>query len=204
MFKPTITARKTAIIRIAVMGALGQIVASRRFSDGGALPQGRRRVVSRPMLLLRRLEPLTRPLLHARARMTRGMTLGVRGLVRDGEGRVLLVKHTYTSGWHMPGGGVERGETGEAALAREMVEEAGVELVGRPSLRSIHSSEAGFRGDHILFFEVGEWRAVTATSRGEIAAAEWFAPDALPRDVTGGTARRIAEALSGAMADPLW
>ena len=132
------------------------------------------------------------------------MTLGVRGLARDGEGRVLLIKHTYTSGWHMPGGGVERGETCEEALAREMVEEAGVELTGPPRLRSIHSSETSFHGDHILFYEIGDWRAVKATSRGEIAALEWFAADNLPRDVTSGTARRIAETLTGAPPDPQW
>jgi ADP-ribose pyrophosphatase YjhB (NUDIX family) len=134
------------------------------------------------------------------------MTLGVRGLVRDEAGRVLLVKHTYTAGWHMPGGGVERGETGEGALAREMVEEAGVELIGRPRLRSVHSSETTFRGDHILFFEIVDWRAVPATSRGEILAVDWFATDALPADATGGTRRRIEETLSGGEAppDPMW
>ena len=158
------------------------------------------------MLWPARLERLTRPLFQARARWTRGLTLGVRGLVRDAEGRVLLLKHTYTPGWHMPGGGVERGETGEQALARELVEEAGVELAGRPILRSIHSSEATFRGDHILFFLVTDWRSVPATSRGEIHAVEWFAQDALPEDVTGGTRRRIMETLSGEgpAADPMW
>jgi 8-oxo-dGTP pyrophosphatase MutT (NUDIX family) len=156
------------------------------------------------MSLLQRLEPLTRPVLQARARWSRGLTMGVRGLVRDGEGRVLLLKHTYTSGWHMPGGGVERGETGEEALAREMVEEAGVELIGRPRLRSIHSSGASFRGDHVLFFEIGAWRAVAATQRGEIERVEWFAPDALPPDVTGGTRRRITEVLSGEEPQLLW
>ncbi len=132
------------------------------------------------------------------------MTLGVRGLVRDGESRVLLLKHTYTSGWHMPGGGVERGETAETALAREMVEEAGVELTARPRLRSIHSSEVNFRGDHILFFEVTAWRAVQATSRGEIQTVKWFAPDDLPADITSGTQRRIAETLMETPPDPLW
>jgi 8-oxo-dGTP pyrophosphatase MutT (NUDIX family) len=158
------------------------------------------------MLWLKRLEPLTRPLFQTRARWTRGLTLGVRGLVRDGEGRVLLLKHTYTAGWHMPGGGVERGETCEDALARELVEEAGVELTSRPILRSIHSSEATFRGDHILFFLVSDWRRVPATSHGEIHAVEWFAPDALPEGVTGGTRRRIGETLNGGEArpDPMW
>jgi len=156
------------------------------------------------MLLPRRLEPLTRPLFQARARWSRGLTLGVRGLVRDEAGRVLLLRHTYTPGWHMPGGGVERGETGEQALARELVEEAGVELIGRPALRSIHSSEATFRGDHILFFEARAWRSVPATSRGEIHAVDWFAPDALPSETTRATRARIAETLTGAEPDVMW
>lgn len=42
-----------------------------------------------------RIEPFTRPLFFAWSRMSRGMTLGVRGAAVDDEGRVLLVKHTY-------------------------------------------------------------------------------------------------------------
>ena len=41
-------------------------------------------------------------------RLTRGMTLGVRALVIDPDGRIFLVKHSYVSGWHLPGGGSSR------------------------------------------------------------------------------------------------
>jgi len=150
------------------------------------------------------LERLARPLTQQAMRMTRGLTLGVRGLVTDGDGKVLLVKHTYVRGWHMPGGGVERGETCETALARELVEEAGVQLAGRPQLVSVHSQEAQFRGDHVLVYRVTEWRPCAPSSRGEIAQIGWFSPADLPEDVTRGTRRRIEEALAAAAPDLDW
>src|SRR5205085_1859217 len=57
------------------------------------------------------LETVLQKLLHAYWRFARPMTVGVRALVIDGSGCILLVKHSYVSGWHLPGGGVEPGET---------------------------------------------------------------------------------------------
>lgn len=156
------------------------------------------------MSMRARFEPFIRPFFHVYARTRRGLTLGVRGLVTDADGRVLLVRHTYVKGWHMPGGGVERGETAEAALARELVEEVGVRMTGPAALVSIHNAHANFPGDHILVFRVMGWEPCPATSRGEIAETGWFAPDALPEGTTRGTARRVAEAFAGAAAHPLW
>ena len=156
------------------------------------------------MSLRTRFEPLIRPFFHLYARTRRGMTLGVRGMVLDANGRILLVRHTYVKGWHMPGGGVERGETAETAIARELVEEAGVKLTAPPVLVSIHSADAKFRGDHILVYRIEEWEPCAATSRGEIAAIGWFAADDLPDGTTDGTRGRIAEALGGVVRRPLW
>jgi ADP-ribose pyrophosphatase YjhB (NUDIX family) len=148
------------------------------------------------MTLRRRFEPFITAGFRAYWRLTRGMTLGVRGLVLDEARRVLLVQHTYTPGWHMPGGGVEHLESAEEALARELVEEAGVELVGRPTLLQVQANHRSFPNDHVLVYLVERWRSRPATSRGEISATAWFAPDDLPAEATPSTRRWIVEALS--------
>ena len=65
-------------------------------------------------------------ILHSYFFMTRGMTLGVRVLVKNNKDEVLLVRHTYVPGWHLPGGGVDRGEDVETAAGREVFEETGI------------------------------------------------------------------------------
>ncbi|MDP1631170.1 MAG: NUDIX domain-containing protein [Caulobacter sp.] len=137
-------------------------------------------------------------------RQIRGLTLGVRAVVFDGEGRVLLIEHSYTPGWYLPGGGVERGETAELSVIRELQEEAGIQVQGRPRLVSFHSNHRLFRGDHVLIFRIDDWTLVPATSRGEILRVEWFDPRALPEGTTAGTRRRIAEMLDGGPPDLFW
>ena len=72
------------------------------------------------MALRSAVERAMRRVAHTYWRFTRGMTLGVRALVIDERNRVFLVKHSYVSGWYLPGGGVEPGETVIDALIREL------------------------------------------------------------------------------------
>ena len=151
-----------------------------------------------------RIEPFTRPLFFAHARASRGMTLGVRGVAVDAGGRVLLVKHTYLHGWWLPGGGVERGQTCEDALIREMREEAGVIVEGRPTLVSVHSNERHFRGDHVLVYRIDRFSLTDRTSHGEIAEVGWFDPQALPDDTHRATRARLAEIFGDADPATSW
>jgi 8-oxo-dGTP pyrophosphatase MutT (NUDIX family) len=150
-------------------------------------------------------ERLTTRLAHASFLLMRPMTLGVRAVVVDGEGRVLLVKHTYVSGWHFPGGGVEAGETCENALARELAEEANVVLDGPPQLHGLFFNRRLSRRDHVAVYVARAFRVMgdRAPDR-EIVAARFFALDALPPDATRGTRARLAEIVGGEAVSPFW
>ena len=139
-------------------------------------------------------------------RIARPMTLGVRGIVENGEGQVMLVRHTYTSGLFFPGGGVERGERAETALQRELEEEAGVIAQGRPELLGVYSNHRVFRNDHVLLYRLalGSWTTCEPTSRGEIAERIWVDPFSPPSDVTPGTRRRLAEVFGDGGSDGYW
>jgi ADP-ribose pyrophosphatase YjhB (NUDIX family) len=150
-----------------------------------------------------RLAPVITPFLHALWRVRRPMTLGVRGLVCDEHGRVLLVRHTYVDGWHLPGGGVEHGESALEALKRELAEEGGVEAL-LTQIVGFYSNHARFRHDHVVLYRVVEWRPCAPHETGEIAERGFFAVDVLPADVTPGTRRRLAEVFGGAPQSDVW
>lgn len=137
---------------------------------------------------------LARPFIWVFGRVVNGVSSDVRGVVVNEDGHVLLVEHTYVRGWHLPGGGVERGESPEDALARELVEEAGVMVAAPPRLVAGSvggDAPDGYKG---LLYRIDHWSACEPTSRGEILARGWFPPDALPEAATHWTRRRIARA----------
>ncbi len=138
-------------------------------------------------------------------RMTRALTMGAQGLVMDTEERVLLIKPTYRSGWHFPGGGVELNETVRTALDRELEEEAGIIVEGEPQLFSLYANFHAFPSDHIAFFVVRQWRRpVVPEPNREIAASGFFARSDLPPDTVGAVRRRLGEVLDGDKPTAAW
>jgi 8-oxo-dGTP pyrophosphatase MutT (NUDIX family) len=146
----------------------------------------------------RKLEPLLRRIFHFYWRFARGMTLGVRAVVLDGSNRVFLVKHSYVTGWYLPGGGVEVGESFADALKRELVEEGRIEVSGEPALHGVFLNNHVSRRDHVAVYIVREFHQDRLPQPNhEIVACGFFEPTALPEGTTPGTLLRIREVLDG-------
>jgi 8-oxo-dGTP pyrophosphatase MutT (NUDIX family) len=155
--------------------------------------------------LRRRMEPQLRRLFHLYWRFARGMTLGVRAVVLDRENRVFLVRHAYVSGWHLPGGGVEVGESLGEALKRELMEEGRIELSAPLVLHGLFFNSHASPRDHVAVYVVRQFRQDRLPEPNrEIAACGFFAPGALPDGTTRGTRQRIAEVLEGRPPTPTW
>jgi len=155
--------------------------------------------------LRKRLEPQLRRAFHLYWRMARGMTLGVRGVVLDGGNKVFLVRHSYVAGWHLPGGGVEVGETFLEALRRELMEEGRIELTGEPVLHGLFFNGHVSRRDHVAVYVVRQFRQDRLPKPNhEIVECGFYAASALPAETTRGTRLRIAEVLDGAAPIATW
>src|SRR5918998_367243 len=172
--------------RIALLSceAPGRSVSNPRMSD--------------PTRVEPKLSPGIRRLLHLYWRYSRGMTLGVRAAAINASGQVFLVRHTYVPGWHLPGGGVEPGETALVALGRELREEAAIEITGGARLQGVYLNVHASERDHVLVYVVRDFRVLEAKRPDrEIAEAGFFPLDALPEDTTPATRRRLQEITSG-------
>lgn len=113
---------------------------------------------------------------HPRFAVTAG------AIIIDDQGRVLLLKHRFRpgSGWGMPGGFLEKGEQPEAAVRRELREEAGLEiekvqLVLVRTFKKPRQLEIVFRCR-----PVGD----TNQLNYEIQKASWFTADELPKSLS--------------------
>ena len=150
-------------------------------------------------------EPLIRRVFHFYWRIARGMTFGVRTLVFDAEGRVFLVKHSYVTGWHLPGGGVEVGETAIDAMRRELEEEGNIVLDGEAVLHGLFFNRHVSRRDHVAVYVVRNFRQTSKPAPNrEIVDCGFFDANALPEGTTRGTRRRIEEAIRGLPVSPDW
>lgn len=132
--------------------------------------------------------------LHSYFLIARGLTLGVRAIVRSDDGKFLLVRHTYTLGWHFPGGGVEKGEASVSALGKELLQETGLQLRGLPVLHGVFHNNGVSQRDHVLAYVCNVTGSVASIPPSpEIAEIGYFDLENLPDGTDPGTIRRMQE-----------
>jgi 8-oxo-dGTP pyrophosphatase MutT (NUDIX family) len=109
----------------------------------------------------------------------------VGALLRDDDGRILLVQHVEGR-WQLPGGAVDPGEHPEDAVRRECLEEAGIVIdplrvagaFGGPEYRITYSNgdEAGYV---VTVYDVALVDGEPEPSDDETRAVGWFSPEEL-------------------------
>jgi 8-oxo-dGTP pyrophosphatase MutT (NUDIX family) len=158
-------------------------------------------------VLRRRLHYLAgHTLLRLRHRLRTGVSLGVKGLVLTATDEVFLVRHSYLPGFHLPGGGVDPGESAHDAVARELREEGNLELGSPATLFGVYFNEALDRRDHVLLYVARDAHqpAPPKVPNPEILEAGFFHVDQLPDTTTPATRRRIDEVLGDGAPAAIW
>ena len=120
------------------------------------------------------------------------VALGAHALIVDRSGKVLLARHSYISGWSLPGGGVARGEPPVRALLRELSEEIGQISSDAPQLVGLFARRSGWATNVIVLYRLMNAQ-VAFKPNFEVREILFADPADPPPGTTAGTRRRLAE-----------
>lgn len=140
--------------------------------------------------LKRTLLPYAYHVLRAWWFVRRPHTAGVKCLIEHNSD-FLLIRHTYgAQSWTLPGGGVKRGESPEAAVVREVQEELGI-TIGVPAYLGTFEQRVEYKYDVVHCFHTTVVGREFALDEVEVAAGEWFPVATLPADLSPSAARAL-------------
>jgi ADP-ribose pyrophosphatase YjhB (NUDIX family) len=135
--------------------------------------------------------------------VVRPSLMGVAGIAEDEKGRVLLVRHSYTAGWALPGGGVDHGEPPETAVIRELREEVGLSGHEAPEFFGLYTRKVAWFSNVIAVYHLRNAR-IAFRPNLEIREAKFFDPVSPPPDTKPGTLHRLAELTGRTACSPYW
>jgi len=137
-------------------------------------------------------EQLACPQCGAMIKAYRNPFLTVDVIIRAGDSVVLIERRNPPSGWALPGGFVDYGETLEAAALREVREETGLEVAALAQFRAYSDPRRDPRQHNVTV-------VFTARGSGPLQAgddakgARWFPLDALPAPLCFDHAEILAD-----------
>lgn len=119
------------------------------------------------------------------------------------DGKILLARHSYVSGWLLPGGGVNRGEAAEHAVIREMKEEIGLVSSAPPELFGLYSRKAGWTTNVIVLYRLRDAQ-FTFVPNAEIREVQFADPTDPPDGTPRSVATRLREFAGLQPRSPFW
>jgi 8-oxo-dGTP pyrophosphatase MutT (NUDIX family) len=149
------------------------------------------------------LQRFTLPWFIAAKALIAPVAFGVLGAVADAQGKLVLVRQSYTRGWVLPGGGVGRGEAPEVALLRELKEEIGLTRAGDVEFFALYTRKSGWATNVVALYRVRDARFVFKKNL-EIRDLCMVDPKCPPQDTAPGTKRRLAELTGKASPNHYW
>jgi 8-oxo-dGTP pyrophosphatase MutT (NUDIX family) len=123
--------------------------------------------------------------------ITRPDVRGVQAIAMTRQGRVVLVKHRYARGWHLPGGGVKKHEDTRVAALRELKEEIGLQSHGEVLALGTFVYHPDYRRSTVALFLVKDvtYRPPWSLEIEEVRECD---PSHLPPGTTAITRARLA------------
>jgi 8-oxo-dGTP pyrophosphatase MutT (NUDIX family) len=127
------------------------------------------------------------------------ITIGARCVLRDGAGRILLIRRSDNQRWAMPAGTMELGDTLRQTAIREVYEETGLAAHSVTPFALYTGVNAtpnmfGQTYQHItMACRVDGFSGELVRETDETIDAAWFAPAELPEGVVSNAARTLAD-----------
>lgn len=133
--------------------------------------------------------------------LLRRPVVGLAAFARVPDGRVVLIRRGDTGGWGLPGGTLEWGETFRTSLERELLEEAGVDLIEAGEVLGVYSDPKRDPRFHAVTIVVAA--RVSEPKRPpmnalEILEVKLFRDDELPAELSHGMTDMLTRARDGA------
>lgn len=136
---------------------------------------------------------------EAARHLLRRPVVGIAALARTEDGKVVLIRRGDTGEWAMPGGTLEWGETLRESIVRELLEEAGVEVVSlgeRPSVYSRPDRDLRFHAVTIIVHATVKPPHRPPVNPVEILDVRLFSPDQIPHPLAYAGDDMLEHALS--------